>query len=152
METSFVYNPQRDAWKTIRRFVYQVELSVIRWLTLAKDTVLYCECGEDIDHVRQLLEAETTAQERLLEQVKVRARVTLNSEEVLTSLVRFCESAHENPNIQIHFRFATTATPGRDPAYASTAAPDDAASCASAQRRGSGWNCPLSADPDCCPI
>ena len=114
MDTPFVYNPQRDAWKTIRGFVYQVELTVIRWLTLAKDAVLYCECGEDIDQVRQLLEADTTSQERLLEQVKVRARITLNSEEVITSLVRFRESARENPHIHIHFRFATTATPGRE--------------------------------------
>jgi hypothetical protein len=30
MTSPFVYNPQRDAWKAIRGFYYQVELTVIR--------------------------------------------------------------------------------------------------------------------------
>ena len=55
MTSPVVYNPQRDAWKAIRGFHYQVELTVIRWLELQADTILYCECGEDIDHVRQLV-------------------------------------------------------------------------------------------------
>ncbi len=114
METPFIHNPQRDAWKAIRGFLYQVELTVIRWLNLERDTVLYCECGEDIDLVRQVLETDPNSQERLLEQVKVRDRITLNSAEALTSLVRFHQAAVDNPNIQIQFRFATTATPGNE--------------------------------------
>lgn len=114
MDASFVYNPQRDAWKAIRGFLYQVELTVIRWLNLERDTVLYCECGEDIDHVRELLEADPNSQERLLEQVKVRDRITLNSAEALTSLARFHQAVTENPTVHVLFRFATTATPGNE--------------------------------------
>jgi hypothetical protein len=45
MTSPVVYNPQRDAWKAIRGFYYQVELTVIRWLELQADTILYCEYG-----------------------------------------------------------------------------------------------------------
>jgi hypothetical protein len=114
MDTAFVSNPQRDAWKAIRGFLYQIELTIIRWLNLERDTVLYCECGEDIDHVRELLEADSNSQERLLEQVKVRDRITLNSAEALTSLARFRQAVAENPTVHILFRFATTATPGNE--------------------------------------
>jgi hypothetical protein len=38
MYTPFVYNPQRDAWKAIRGFYYQIELTIIRWLELQADT------------------------------------------------------------------------------------------------------------------
>jgi hypothetical protein len=66
MTSPFVYNPQRDAWKAIRGFYYQVELTVIRWLELQADTILHCECGEDIDHVRQLLDTDEATSEGLL--------------------------------------------------------------------------------------
>jgi len=99
--TPFVYNPQRDAYKAIKGFYYQVELTVIRWLELQADTVLYCECGEDIDHVKQLLDADQATQVRILEQVKARERITLRSKEALTALTRFREAVANNPSLHI---------------------------------------------------
>jgi hypothetical protein len=70
MHTPFVYNPQRNAWKAIKGFYHQVEVTTIRWLELQADTVLHCECGEDIDHVKQLLDTDGAIPTRLLEQIK----------------------------------------------------------------------------------
>jgi hypothetical protein len=114
MTIPFVHNPQRDAWKAIRGFYYQVELTVIRWLDLQADTILYCECGEDIDHVKQLLDADDAAPARLLEQIKTREKITLRNREALTALARFHEAVVKNPSLPILYRFSTTATPGRE--------------------------------------
>ena len=39
----------RDAWSTIRGFVYQVDLTILRWLHLKDNEILELEKGEDID-------------------------------------------------------------------------------------------------------
>jgi hypothetical protein len=114
MSTPFVYNSQRDAWKAIRGFYYQVELTVIRWLELQTDTILYCECGEDIDHVKQLLDPDKATSTRLLEQIKTRDKITLTRYEALTALARFYDAVVKNPSLHILYRFSTTATPGRE--------------------------------------
>ena len=112
--TPFVYNPQRDAYKAIKGFYYQVELTVIRWLELQADMVLYCECGEDIDHVKQLLDADQLRQVRIFEQVKARERITLRSQEALTALARFREAVANNLSLHILYQFSTTAIPGKE--------------------------------------
>ncbi len=67
----------RDAWPTIRGFVYQVELSVLEWLQLGLDEALELERGEDIDKITRGL---GDSEERLLEQIKHRVdHITLNS-------------------------------------------------------------------------
>jgi hypothetical protein len=111
MYSPFVYNPQRDASKAIRGFYYQLELTVIRWLELQADTVLYCECGEDIDHVKHLLDTSGAISTRLLEQVKIREKITLTRYEALTALARFHDAVVKNPSAHILYRFSTTATP-----------------------------------------
>ena len=47
------FTPGRDqvAPATIRGFVYQVELTILRWLGLGADQVLQLERSEDIDHI-----------------------------------------------------------------------------------------------------
>jgi len=114
MYTPFVYNPQRDAWKAIRGFYYQVEVTIIRWLELQADTVMYCEYGEDIDHVKQLLDIDEAIPTRLLEQIKTRDKITLTRHEALTALARFHDAGVTNPSLHILYRFSTTATPGRE--------------------------------------
>ena len=49
----FVRQESRDAYAVIRGFVYQVERTILVWLDLEKENILYCECGEDIDYLRQ---------------------------------------------------------------------------------------------------
>ena len=43
----------RDAWPTIRGFVYQIELTIDRWLRLDQDHDLELEAGEDIELTRR---------------------------------------------------------------------------------------------------
>jgi len=114
MSATFIYNPQRDASNVFKGFYYQVQLTVLRWLNLQEGTVLFCECGEDIDHVRQLFDSDRATQQRVLEQVKLRDRITLHSPEAIKALVRFCEAITNNPTLQIFYCFSTTATPGRE--------------------------------------
>ncbi len=59
--------PERDASDTIRGYVYQVLLTIKRWLDLQPGEVLELECGEDIDLLSPLLSGE---EQRLQEQVK----------------------------------------------------------------------------------
>ena len=66
----------RDAWSTIRGFVYQADLTIKRWLDLDADQELQLECGEDIDTVTNYIQSGDAL--RLLEQVKHReTNVTL---------------------------------------------------------------------------
>ena len=51
--------------------------------------------------------------ERVLEQVKIRHRLTLRSAEVVSALVRYFEVAREGEAPSL-YRFITTAVPGRE--------------------------------------
>jgi hypothetical protein len=53
------YTPprDRDAYATIRGYVYQVDLSLLRWLDLEDGQQLELERGEDIDLVSRALGA-----------------------------------------------------------------------------------------------
>ena len=46
----------RDAWSTIRGFVYQVDLTILRWLHLKDNEILELEKGEDIDVITKDLQ------------------------------------------------------------------------------------------------
>lgn len=114
---SFNYDKTRDAWATIRGFVYQVEATILRWLELDDTTVLYCECGEDIDHVRKTIDPSSgnKVEERLLEQVKHQQKtVSLRSSKVIEALANFYYSYTQNPKSSIKLRFTTTAKPGKE--------------------------------------
>jgi hypothetical protein len=50
--------PGRDAHAAIAGFVYQVERTILAWLDLPPDTILFCESGEDIDYVAAISAAE----------------------------------------------------------------------------------------------
>jgi hypothetical protein len=39
----------RDAWSTLRGFVYQVDTTIIRWIELNDNQILELEKGEDIE-------------------------------------------------------------------------------------------------------
>jgi hypothetical protein len=101
--------PNRDAWGTIRGFVYQVDLTILRWLNLNNaQTILQLEKGEDIDIVNQnIIKGEIS---RELEQVKYREKdITLNSDFVLEMLLNFFIQKVNNPTSNLYFRFVTNA-------------------------------------------
>jgi len=114
----FVRQEPRDAYAAIRGFVYQVERTILAWLDLDEETALYCECGEDIDYVRQLTDPdlEESIEERLLEQVKYRQEnaLSLRSKEILEALVNFVIHKKSNPHHRLKMRFFTNATPAKE--------------------------------------
>jgi hypothetical protein len=96
----------RDAWSTIRGYVYQVDLTIQRWLQLNENTILQLERGEDIDVVnRDISKIEIS---RELEQIKYReGNITLNKETVLETLLNFHIQRQNNPGQKLLFRFVT---------------------------------------------
>lgn len=108
------FNPieNRDAWSTIRGFVYQVDLTILRWLNLRDDEILELETGEDIDIVSTSLEKRDI---RELEQVKYReSNITLSVPSVLECIKNYYIHRKNNPNIRIHFRFVTNSNYGTE--------------------------------------
>ena len=98
----------RDASDSIRGFVFQVDLTILRLLQLSPDQALELECGEDIDTVRQQGESGDDL-ERLLEQVKANAKpITLRSRGPLEFLANAVETIAKNKGLALWFRFLTT--------------------------------------------
>lgn len=110
----FVPPRDRDASATIRGFVYQVDLTITRWLSIGADTRLELERGEDIDEIVRNLGA-SDSMTRTLEQAKVRSRpVTLRSADAHEALANAAHHLQSNPGVDLRFRFTTTATVGRE--------------------------------------
>ncbi len=77
----------RDAFGTIRGFVYQIDLTIDRWLSLRSSETLELERGEDIDTVVRAMQGDEESA-RLLEQIKYRDRtITLRSPEAVEAIV-----------------------------------------------------------------
>ena len=114
--TSFQLVRDRDAWATIRGYVYQVDITVDRWLDLQPGQALELERGEDIDVVSEAIQAtDHDTRQRLLEQVKHRASsLTLRSPEAIAALVNFFEHRLANPGESLRFRFVTNASSGHE--------------------------------------
>jgi hypothetical protein len=111
------FNPprDRDAWASIRGFVYQVDLTIRRWLDLASEEVLELERGEDIDLVSSSILAGGEESARLLEQVKHREQpVTLLSEPAVLAIACAVEHRKASPQLNLRFRFTTNARVGKE--------------------------------------
>jgi hypothetical protein len=106
----------RDAWSTIRGYVYQVDLTIQRWLDLKPEQILELERGEDIDIVGRALIAEEEEEcSRLLEQVKHRdSSITLRSPESVTAIACFVEHCLTNPTADLIFQFTTNTKIGKE--------------------------------------
>jgi tetratricopeptide (TPR) repeat protein len=98
----------RDAWSTIRGFVYQVDITIFRWLNLAENETLELEKGEDIDTVSKTLESDEIS--RTLEQIKFREGTTsLNTDLALELFFNFFLHRKNNPGKKLLFRFVSNA-------------------------------------------
>ncbi len=96
----------RDAWATIRGYVYQVDTTLLRWLGLNDNELLELERGEDIDIIQQSISGEETS--RLLDQIKFReSNITLNNTSVIETIVNFITHRDSNPGMNLFFRFVT---------------------------------------------
>lgn len=114
--TDFKTTRLRDAWATIQGYVYQVDLTIQRWLNLQPHQILELESGEDIDLVSQSLGTTDSAeQERLLEQVKHREeKITLKNPAAVTMIACAIEHLKTNPNSNLFFRYTTNAEATRE--------------------------------------
>jgi len=105
--TEFNYNENRDAWGAIRGFVYQVELTIEKWISLEDDEILELEKGEDIDVVRNHIE---NIEERELGQVKYReGSLTINSISFIEAFANFIVHIKNNPKHKLSLHYITNA-------------------------------------------
>jgi hypothetical protein len=119
---SFVSNEDRDAYAVIRGFNYQIQLSILRLLSLGPGEALELERGEDIDILAKAFirgqgpNNDGVAWTRLLEQVKHRAAksVTLQTDSAREALANFHGHRKENPGLNLRFRYTTNSVPGRE--------------------------------------
>lgn len=112
---TFTTQRDRDAWNTIRGYVYQVDLTIERWLNLQPGQTLELECGEDIDIVSRSLTATPEERQRLLEQVKHRdSSITLKSSEAVTAIACFIDHRQTNSSANLLFRFTTNTEVGKE--------------------------------------
>jgi tetratricopeptide (TPR) repeat protein len=101
--------PNRSASDSIRGYIYQADLTIVRWLDLSDNQVLELECGEDIDLV-DLVGKDTAEQKRVMEQVKGETKpLSLRSTNIRESLAYFYEHRRRHPNLDLYFRYTTNA-------------------------------------------
>jgi len=110
--TSVFTVPKRDAYASIRGFVYQVDLTVWRWLHLEFGQELELESAEDIDLLSRAMVCSVDEQSRLAEQVKhIHARrITLHTPSTLIALANANARRLKEPTTV--FRFTTNAGVG----------------------------------------
>ena len=102
----------RDAAFIIRGYVYQVEVTMLRWVKLGENQILQLECGEDIDTVSRHLNGD---EHRLLEQVGHRSgSLTLRSGKAVEAVANAVESLRHNPDQDLEFLFTTNASIGKE--------------------------------------
>ncbi|WP_010516799.1 hypothetical protein [Croceivirga radicis] len=95
---------KRDAWASIRGFVYQVDATIHKWLALKEDEVLELEKGEDIDLIARDIKNQELSRE--LQQVKFReSNLSLNQNLVIELLFNFYLHKSKNPQKTLLFRF-----------------------------------------------
>jgi hypothetical protein len=116
--TPFISDPLRDASDVFAGFLYQIDLTIQRWLEIKDGEILELKRGEDLD-VIQLLNAEDVPETRTLEQIKRRSTtsVSLKSTDALAAVAHFCEHRTNNPSVRLRFRFITTGTVAKEQAW-----------------------------------
>jgi energy-coupling factor transporter ATP-binding protein EcfA2 len=116
MSESFVLaRDNRDAWPAIRGFAYQIDSTIIEWISLAENDYLELEWGEDIDIINRSLKAEESEARRLVQVKCTDGTVSLRSPEALQAVCSYVEHLNANPRMALNFRFLTTAVPAAEP-------------------------------------
>lgn len=112
---SFKEIKNRDAWAAIRGFVYQVDVTIDRWIGLKENEFLELEKGEDIDIISKDLNDPKIEESRFLEQVKNReSNITLNQKEIIEILLNFFLHKKNNPSQKLYFRFVSNSSYGME--------------------------------------
>jgi hypothetical protein len=105
----------RDPYATFAGYVFQVNVTILRWLELGPEARLELEAAEDIDTVQSSSGGGEEEAARLVEQLKQVSRsITLRTPDALEAIANFCELRRLNPGANLSFRFLTTASVGRE--------------------------------------
>src|SRR5438309_11513894 len=90
---------KRQAIPPLRGFEYQIWQSVLQWITLRPDQVLFLEGAEDFDLI-SAGHAETVQ----VKDTAASGTVTLNSGSIIQAIAHSWEHQSENPSHVVHFR------------------------------------------------
>ncbi|MGA2535413.1 MAG: hypothetical protein ABSF53_05320 [Terracidiphilus sp.] len=102
--------PRRDAFATFAGYVFQVNVTILRWLELAPAHHLELETGEDIDLVQGASEKGDKEKQRVMEQLKQKGcTITLRNPDSIEAIANYCHHLEANPGASLRFRFLTTA-------------------------------------------
>lgn len=103
------HDKTREATSSIRGYVYQAYQSILAWMRLKEDDLLFLEAAEDFDvHEPELV---------TVTQVKDTAgsgSITLRSEDVIDAINNYWRHKNSNAERLILFRFLSTSEPGQE--------------------------------------
>ena len=109
MNRPLEHDQNREATSPIRGYVYQAYQSILAWMRLKDEDVLFLEAAEDFD----IYEVDSV----IVTQVKDTAgsgSITLRSKDVVEAINNYWLHKQNNPERIIRFRFLTTAMPGQE--------------------------------------
>lgn len=103
------HDPAREAVDSMRGYSYQILSSVIVWMGLADDQVLFLEGAEDFD----VLQGE----DALAVQIKDTAgsgNITLRTPSVVSAIEHYWDHRQRNQNRRVTYRYLTTSDVGQE--------------------------------------
>lgn len=117
--SNFNVNKNRDASATINGFVYQVNETIDKWITLNNNEYLELEKGEDIDIIqKEIISNNNTIiekEKRVLEQIKHRkSTIRLTSPEFIEALINFKEHSEKNSSTNLKLVYFTNSSIGKE--------------------------------------
>ncbi|UTW51907.1 hypothetical protein KFF05_00440 [bacterium SCSIO 12827] len=109
MTDGLVADSKRQANSSIRGYVYQAYQSILAWIRLGPDEVLYLEGAEDFD-----VHSNSHVTATQVKDTRTSGTVTLRSGDVVDAVNHYWEHQENNPSQRVRFRFLTTAYPGKE--------------------------------------
>lgn len=98
-------NPRRQATPPIRGYSYQIWQTLLHWIRLSRDEVLYIEAAEDLDVI-------TTTKAEAIQVGHLARSVTLRTPKVLEAIRNAWLHQESNAGRDVHLRFLTSARRG----------------------------------------
>ena len=109
MNRPLEHDQNREATSSIRGYVYQAYQSVLAWMRLKEEDVLYLEAAEDFD-IHETNSVIVTQ----VKNTEGSGSITLRSKDVVEAINNYWRHKQSNPDRTVRFRFLTTAIPGQE--------------------------------------
>ena len=106
MNRPLEHDQNREATSSIRGYVYQAYQSVLAWMRLKEEDVLYLEAAEDFD-IHETNSVIVTQ----VKNTEGSGSITLRSKDVVEAINNYWRHKQSNPDRTVRFRFLTTAIP-----------------------------------------